>query len=195
MRNQKTAGKMLLTWLLTVAICQAGSVTIPAGTLITVRMTDSVDSERNHVGEIYRATVDSPVRVDGQIVVPRGAEAIGRLVAVEQSGRLKGSSKLAVELTALNFDGQSVSVQTSAYQEVGSSQGKDTAKMAGGGAVVGTIIGAIAGGKKGSLIGAGVGAAGGTAVEVVRGRENIQIPAESLVIFTLQSPVSVDTGF
>lgn len=195
MRNLKPMGKVLLVLLWAAATGQAGSVTIPAGTQITVRMTDSIDSQKNHIGETFRASLEEPLRVDGRIAVSRGAEAIGRLVAVEQAGRLRGRSKVAVELTALNFDGMSVAVQTGAYQEVGSSQGKETAKLAGAGALAGTVIGAIAGGTKGTLIGAGVGAAGGTVAQTIRGSEQVRIPAESLVIFTLQSPLIVDTGF
>ena len=124
--------------------------------------------------------------------VPRGAEAIGRLVAVEQSGRLQGRPLVALELTALNFSGKSLAIQTSAYQEVGPSQTKRTALFAGGGALVGTVIGAIAGG--GILIGSNVGGAAGTIVQAVRGAKQIRVPAESLVTFTLQSPIHFDEG-
>ncbi|MBI4460917.1 MAG: hypothetical protein HY648_12785 [Acidobacteria bacterium] len=195
MGNYRLMGKLLLVLLWAVAIGHAGSVTIPAGTQITVRMTDTIDSEKSYIGETFRASMEDVLRVGGQIVVPRGAEAIGRLVAVEQAGRFRGRSMVAVELTALNFDGLSLAVQTSAYQEVGSSSGKETAKLAGGGGLLGSILGAITGGKKGSLIGATMGAAGGAIMQTVRGSEQVRIPAESLVIFTLQSPVSVDTGF
>ena len=194
MNNSKVIG-ILLAMLFAAATLRAGTVTIPAGTQITVRMVETVDSEKNHAGQTFRAAVDNPIQVDGKMVVPRGAEAIGRLVDVEQAGRLRGSSKIALELTAFNFDGLSVSVQSNTHQEVCSSQGKDTAKVAGGGGLLGAIFGALTGGKKGSVIGAGLGAAGGTVVQAVRGGEQIYIPAESLLLFTLQSPVTVDTGF
>lgn len=195
MRSRTQVWKIALVLLFVVATSQAASVTIPAGATITVRMADSIDSKTDHVGETFRATLDSPLMVDGKVAVPRGAEAIGRLTAVEPAGHVKGRPMLAVELTALNFDGKSVAVRTSSYQEVGSSRGKQTAEVAGGGALLGTIIGAISGGKKGAVIGAGAGAAGGTIVQTVRGTERIRIPAESLVIFTLQSPIQVNTAF
>ena len=98
---------------------------------------------------------------------------------------------IGIELTAINFDGKSVAIQTSVYQETSSSRGKETAKLAGIGSVLGSIIGAVAGGKKGTFIGAGIGAAGGAATQTIKGNANVRIPAESMVLFTLQSPTEV----
>jgi len=198
MRQFRMMGKMaMMGWiavacLVAAATGRAASMTIPAGMTISVRMLDSIDSGRNYAGETFRATVDAPLVVEGKTLVPKGAEAIGRLVSVVQSGRLQGRPMLALELTALNFAGKSLAVQTSAYQESGPSQTKRTAIIAGGGAVLGTVIGAIAGG--GILLGSNVGAAAGTIYQGVRGAKQVQIPAESLVIFTLQSPISFDEG-
>ena len=175
-----------------VETAQGASMTIPAGTTVTVRMAESVDSESSHAGQIVRATVDTPVMINGRVAVPQGAEAIGRITAVENPGRFRGRAVVAMELTALNFDGKSLGVLTSAYQEVGNAQGKKTAKYVGGGGVFGTLLGAITGGKKGAFIGATVGAAGGAVAQVVRGREPLTIPAESLVLFTLQSPLTLE---
>ncbi len=194
MRHRGQIPLTAMALLLSVAGGRAAAGTIPAGATITVRLVDSIDSRNNYVGETFRATVDTPLMVDGQTVVPRGAEAIGRLTVVEHSGRIRGRSMIAMELTALNYDGKSVSIQTGAYQEAGDSRGKQTAKLGGGGAVIGTLIGAIAGGAAGSLIGAGVGAAGGAIVQTVRGSQTIKLPAESLLVFTLQSPIPLELG-
>lgn len=195
MKNQIQILTIALALFFAVATSQAASVTIPAGETIAVRMVDTIDSKTDYVGEMFRATLDSPLRVNGRIVIPRGAEAIGRLTVVEQGGYIQGRPKLALELTALNFAGQSIAVRTNFYQESGASRGKETAKVAGGGGLLGGMLGAISGGKKGSLIGAGIGAAAGTVVQRVRGRGRVRIPAESLVLFTLQSPVRVNTDF
>jgi hypothetical protein len=174
---------------------RAASVTVPAGTEVTVRIIDSIDSETNYAGETFRATLDAPLRVDGTVVVPQGAEAIGRLVSVEQAGRFQGRPMVSIELTALNFDGRSVAVRTSAYQEAGASRTQQTSKWAGGGGLLGTVIGAIAGGIKGTFIGLYAGTAGGAIVNTIRGTEHVNIPAESLVLFTLQSPISMEKDF
>jgi hypothetical protein len=121
-----------------------------------------------------------------------GAEAIGRLTAIEQPGRFRGRAAVTLELTAINFEGKSVAVLTSTYQEQGQARGKQTATFAGGGGLLGTLLGAVAGGPPGLLIGAGVGAASGAVVQVVRGPRPVRIPAESLMLFTLLSPITLD---
>jgi len=173
----------------------AATVTIPAGTTLTVRMADSIDSDKSYAGETFRATVDSAVTVNGQVVIPQGAEAIGRVSGVVQPGRFRGRPVIMLELTALNYDGRSVAVLTSSHQEMGGSRGKETAMYAGGGSAVGTVIGAIAGGGVGFLLGSSIGAAGGAVVQAVRGPQPLRIPAESLMLFTVQSPVNVEVAY
>jgi hypothetical protein len=112
---------------------------------------------------------------------------IGRLVSVERAGRFQGRPAVTLELTALNFEGQSVAIQTSAHQERGASQTKRTLLLSGGGAVLGTVIAAVAGG--GILLGSNVGGAAGTIAQAVRGGKDLRIPAEALMTFTLQTPI------
>ena len=176
-------------------LARAASITIPAGTTITVRMADSVDSKKNYAGETFRATVDTPVSVNGRVAVPQGAEAIGRLTSISQAGRLRGRAVVMLELTALNFDGKSIPLLTSSHVESGNSRGKQTAMYAGGGGLVGTIIGSIAAGPAGFLIGSSIGAASGTVMQAVRGPQPLRIPAESLMIFTVQSPVALEVAY
>jgi len=134
--------------------------------------------------------LDTPLLANGVVVVPKGAEAIGRVIEVSPSGRFRGRPVIALELTALNFDGKSIAIQTSTHREGGSSRTKETSKIAGGGTAAGTIIGAIVGHP---WLGAGVGVATGFVVQTVRKPEDIQIPVESMLVFTLQTPLPVDT--
>ena len=189
------AAVIMLLGVMLVPLSHAASVTIPAGTALTVRMADSIDSEKNYAGETFRATIDTAVTVNGSVVVPQGAEAIGRITSVIQPGRFRGRPVVMMELTALNFDGRSVGILTSAHQEMGGSRGKQTAMFAGGGGALGTLIGTIAGGGVGFLIGSSVGAASGAVVQAVRGAEPVRIPAESLMLFTVQSPVSLELAY
>jgi hypothetical protein len=186
---------LLFAALMLTAASYGASLTVPAGTMLTVRMADSLDSDKSHAGETFRATVDAAVMVDGKIVVPQGAQAIGRVIYVAQSGRFRGRPVIMMELTALNFDGKSIAVLTGSHQEQGGSQGKQTATTAGSGGAIGSVIGAIAGGPPGFIIGAGIGAASGAVVQMVRGPEPVRIPAESLMLFTLQSPISVEVAY
>jgi hypothetical protein len=195
MLTLKRTAWMALVWTCAATISQAASMTIPAGTTLAVRMSGEIDSERSQAGEMFRATIDGPVTINGQVVLPAGAEAIGRLTAVTQPGRFRGRSTITMELTALNFDGRSVGILTAVYQESGAARGKQTAAMSGGGGALGSILGAIAGGPPGMLIGAGLGAAGGAVLNVVRGPQAVRIPAESLMLFTLLSPVTIEMEY
>ena len=187
MKQLRITGAIILVCVVAAAVGSAAPLTVPAGMTITVRMLDGVDSSVNYTGETFRATVEEALMVEGKTLIPKGAEAIGRLVSVERAGRFQGRPVLTMELTALNFEGQSVAIQTSAYQQAGQSQTKRTMILAGGGAVLGTVISVVAGG--GILLGSNVGGAAGTAIQAVRGEKDLRIPAEALMTFTLQSPI------
>jgi hypothetical protein len=170
---------------------QPEQVTIPAGTVITVRMTDSIDSSRNRPGEEFAATVDAPIVVDERVVIRRGADARVRLVEARSAGRMAGQSELQVELVGLAIGAQTYATESGAVEKVGASRGKRTAATIGGGAVLGTLIGAIAGKGKGAAIGAAVGAGAGTAVQASTKGQQVQIPAETKLDFTLKVPITV----
>ena len=103
MRRLKITGAMIWVCVVAAAVGSAAPLTVPAGMTITVRMLDGVDSAVNYTGETFRATVEEPLMVDGKTLIPKGAEAIGRLVTVERAGRFQGRPALTMELTALNF--------------------------------------------------------------------------------------------
>jgi hypothetical protein len=170
---------------------QPEQVTIPAGTVITVRMIDSIDSSRNRPGEEFSATVDAPVVVDERVVIRRGADARVRLVEARSAGRMTGRSELQVELVGLAIGNQTYATQSGVVQKTGASRGTRTAATVGGGAALGTLIGAIAGKGKGAAIGAAVGAGAGTAVQASTKGQQVQVPAETKLDFTLKVPITV----
>lgn len=170
---------------------QPTQVQIPAGTTMSIRMIDGIDSSVNQPGEIFHASVNSPIVIDNQVVVPRDADVYVRLASVASAGHIKGRSELELQLVKLEFQGQSYPLTSSTYTLAGSSRGKDTAKKVGAGAILGTLIGAIAGGGKGAAIGAAVGAgAGGGYQEATRSKQ-VKVPSESKLDFQLQQPVTV----
>jgi hypothetical protein len=168
-------------------------LTIPAGTLISVRTIDSIDSTQNSVGDRFQATLVEPLMVDGTVVVPRGAEVYGRLTESRESGTFSGSSQLRLELTGMVVNGQTVPLLTGEYALTGKSRGASTAKRTIGGAAVGSIIGAIAGGGEGAAIGAGAGAAVGAGSEIVTKGDQVRVPSETLLDFALQRDVTIAT--
>jgi hypothetical protein len=167
----------------------AGGLTLPAGTKLVIRMIDAVDSERNAVGQTFAASLDEPVMIDGQTVIPRGADVVIKLVDDRQSGKLTGRTTLTLDLVSLKIDGRMVDVNTETVKEESGSRGARTAKVAGGGAALGAIIGAIAGGGKGAAIGLGAGAAAGAGVEIVTKGERVRIPSETRLTFVLENSV------
>jgi len=166
-------------------------ITIPAGTRISVRTIDAIDSAKNHVGDRFQASLEEPLTIDGNIVVAKGADVYGRLTESKTSGTFTGRSQLQLELTGIVVNGQTVPVVTGEYELTGKSRGASTAKRTVGGAAVGSIIGAIAGGGKGAAIGAGVGAGVGAGSEIITKGEQVKVPSETLLDFTLQQDVSI----
>ncbi len=166
-------------------------ITVPSGTVVTVRMIDSVDSARNRPGEEFAASLNSPVVAGERVVFPQGADARVRLVQAKESGHFKGSSELQLELVSLSANGTTYNVQSGYYDVHGTSRGKRTAETVGGGAGLGAIIGAIAGGRKGAAIGAGAGAAAGGGIQAATRGPQVKVPSETKIDFTLKSPVTV----
>jgi hypothetical protein len=166
-------------------------VTVPAGTSLLVRMIDSVDSDKNHVGDRFRASLEQDLAVDGVIVARRGADVYGRLAEAKESGHFEGKSQLKLELTDILINAKLQPILTGDYEVSGSSRGANTAKKVGVGAVAGTVIGAIAGGGKGAAIGAGVGAGAGAAVQVMTKGEQVHVPSETLLDFRIVQPFTV----
>jgi hypothetical protein len=166
-------------------------VEIPAGTNITVRMIDAVDSEKNSVGQTFQASLDEPVIVNGQTVIERGADVVIKLIDNKQSGKLTGTTQLALDLVSVKVNGRMVDINTQTVTESSSSRGARTAKMAGGGAALGAIIGAIAGGGKGAAIGAGAGAAAGTGAEIATKGQKVHVPSETRLTFVVDTPVRI----
>ena len=166
-------------------------VTIPAGTRISVRTIDRIDSTKNHVGDRFQASVAEPLTVDGNVVVAKDADVYGRLAESKESGTFTGRSELQLELTGIVVNGQTVPLVTGEYELTGKSRGASTAKRTIGGAAVGTIIGAIAGGGKGAGIGAAVGGGAGAGSEIITKGDQVKIPSETLLDFTLQQDVSI----
>jgi len=167
------------------------SVTLPAGQALLVRMIDGVDSTKNHVGDIFHASLETDLTVNGMLVARKGTDAYGRLATAEAQGKFAGKSELQLELTRLVIDGRDYSLVSSDYNVQGKGRGGDTAKKVGGGAVLGAIIGGIAGGGKGAAIGAAAGGGAGAGVQIITKGDQVKVPSESLLEFRLQQPLTV----
>jgi BON domain len=166
-------------------------VTIPAGTEITVRMIDGVDSSRDQAGQEFGASIAAPVVVNNQVVISQGSDARVRLVRAANAGHMTGKSEVELTLSSVTVDGSSYDADTTTYNQAGASRGKRTAETVGGGAVLGGLIGAIAGKGKGAVIGSAIGAGAGTAVQAGTKAPPIKVPAETKIDFTLKTAITV----
>lgn len=164
---------------------------IDQGTQLTVRLIDPIDSEKNQTGDTFHATLNAPLTSDGEEAVPAGVELTGHLVDVKSAGKFAGQSVVVLQLDSLSSGGKTYSLQTDQYRKQGSSRGKNTAEKVGGGAIIGGIIGAIAGGGKGAAIGTAAGAGVGGGVQAASKSQQIKLPSETVLNFTLQAPITV----
>jgi len=168
----------------------ASTTTIPAGTVLSVRLNQAVGSKISQSGESFTATVAEPVNVDGKVVIPDGATANGVVADAIPLGRFKGGARLRLTLNSVTVNGASVPVEAS-LTEARKGKGKRSAVLIGGGAGLGAVIGALAGGGKGAAIGALAGGGAGTAGAAFTGNKNIVLPAETALGFKLAQPVVV----
>jgi hypothetical protein len=166
-------------------------ISIPSGTMVAVRMIDSISTETDQVGQTFKASLDAPVIVNGETVIPRRADAFVKIADVKTSGQVTGKPELKLQLDSIVLDGKRYTIDSNVFLQEGVSQTKQTAKKAGLGALIGAGIGAVAGGKKGAAIGAGVGAGGGVAVEAASKNEQVKIESETRIDFRLEAPLEV----
>ena len=168
---------------------------LPAGTEVSVRSEETIDSARAAEGQTYAAEVTSDVRdAAGDVVVPSGANAQIVIRSAAKGGRIRGSSDLALDLASVSVGGQMYQLSTTDLVQQGKAgmgANKRTAEYTGGGALVGTIIGAIAGHGKGAALGALSGAGAGAITQVVTKGGSIKVPAETVLTFKLDRPLRV----
>ena len=177
--------------ILALMVQQGGVRELPSGSEISVRLIDSVDSDRNSQGDEFRASLEDPITIGNDVVVPKGADAKVRLVSEQESGKLTGRAGLTVQLVSLTVDGKTVPVNSSDVSEYSGSRGARTAKSAAAVGAIGAVIGAIAGGGKGAAIGAGAGAAAGAGAQTVMKGQQVRIPSETVLTFTTQKPLQL----
>jgi hypothetical protein len=167
------------------------SVTLPAGTRLTLVMGTGVSSRSSRVEQPVQATLARAIVVNGTTIVPAGAAVSGYVSQAERSGRVKGRARVGVRFNTLRVDGTRYRLQTASINRVAPGTKKDDAVKIGVGAGAGAIVGAIAGGKKGAAIGSAVGGGGGTGVVLAtRGRE-VSLPRGTRVTTRLTEPLTV----
>jgi hypothetical protein len=162
---------------------------LPAGTQISVRLTDSIDSDKDKSGDEFRASLEDPIRIGDNVLAPKGADARVRLTEDKKAGKFTGKAELTVQLLSVVVNGKTVPISTSSVTEYSKSQTGSTVKKAAVVGAAGAIIGALAGGGKGAAIGAGAGGAAGAGSGVFMKGQRVKIPSETLLTFTTEQTV------
>jgi hypothetical protein len=171
---------------------QPRTAVIPAGTLITVRLNETLSSQTTDAGYTFHATLDAPLIVNGLVVAERGEQQEGRVIASDKSGRVSGRARLALELTNLSTsDGQKVEIQTDTFETVADSTAKKDAAKVGVAAGIGAAIGAIVGGGTGAAIGGGIGGAAGTGGILATRGKPVKLTNETRISFRLKEPIQL----
>jgi hypothetical protein len=162
-------------------------VVVPRSTPLVVRMGETVSAKQNSVGDSFSGVLAQSVVVRGVSVFRAGTPVTGTVTASKGQGRFKGDGALGITIRRVG----NYTVSTSAYEKSASGKGKRTAGFIGGGGGGGALIGGLAGGGKGALIGGLLGAGAGTAGAAFTGNKNVSVPAETVVTFTLEEPLTV----
>jgi hypothetical protein len=169
-------------------------VTLPAGSTLPVRVTQTLDSATTQPGETFTGAIATDIVQDDMLIIPRGSTVTGRVTEVHEAGHFSGSSLLTVELTGVNAHGERISLSTQPYSVEGKGRGKNTAVKTGVGAAAGAVLGGIFGGGKGAAIGAAAGGGTGAGINAVTRGQQVQIPSESVVRFVITNSVAVRTS-
>lgn len=166
----------------------AASIVVPVGTEITARLIDNIQGSASGAGQRYNCTVDDPIVVGDQVVIPRGANCTIQVVALDNGKD--------VDLSLYDISIQGKSYHTASEYAVvkaeGTSKGKKAARRGIGLGAIGAGIGAIAGGGSGAAIGAAVGGGVGALSATASKGKQINVPSETRLAFKLKQPLPLN---
>jgi len=171
------------------------NVTIPAGTTLAIRIDQRISVKSSRAGDTFTGEIVSPVIAnDNSVLVPKGSSVGGVVAESHRRGHFKGRSSLELRLTSLTLDGTQYPLTTRDLRETKKGKGRRSAALIGGGAGLGMLVGGVATGGVGLVVGGLIGGGGGTALAGLTGNRDLDIPAESIVHFTLADDLVVQPG-
>jgi hypothetical protein len=173
---------------------QYRDVQVQAGTVIPIRITQTLDSETAQPGQPFDGVVLHEVVANGLVVIPAGSAVSGRVVDAKDATHFKGSSMLSIQLNSVRVRGHLLHVESEPYTVEGKGRGRNSAEKIGGGAAIGAVLGGIFGGGKGAAIGAAAGGGGGAVLQGATRGQQVVISSESVIRFRTDSSFSVRTA-
>ncbi|HKF47145.1 MAG TPA: BON domain-containing protein [Terracidiphilus sp.] len=167
-------------------------IVVPAGTVITARINQALSTKTTQTGTGFSGTISKSVSLNGTTAIPSGSDVTGTVTDAKKAGKFKGGASLMLALNSVTVNGHSYNIVTELFQQQSQGKGKRTAVMVGGGTGAGALIGGLAGGGKGAAIGALAGAAAGTTAGAFTGNNrDIELPAETVLTFKLDQPLTL----
>lgn len=163
-------------------------ITTPAGTILFVRMNDTLDTSSAYTGQVFTATLATDLAAEGYVVARMGTTVYGQVLEANSAGRGSGTSQLKLQLTQILVGGIAIPIVTDVFDSKGKSSTRRSFRRLFGGAGLGAAIGAIAGNAG---MGAAIGAVAGGTLSVVQKGNQVQIPSETQLEFHLQQPVTL----
>jgi hypothetical protein len=161
----------------------ASVVTVPAGTRLVIRTTETIDTRQHSAGHRFRGQLEGAIVVDGVQAIPRGTFVHGRIAQARQSGRMAGSSELAIEFTDLMIDDVLVPISTSGLQAQGQNEAARTVGRTARAAAIGGLIDGSSGARPGARVGAGA--------SILTSGSSINVPRGTILEVNLAAPVSI----
>ena len=158
-------------------------LTVPAGTRLVIRMTDTIDTRRHSSGHRFRGQLESALAVNGQTVVPRGTFLHGRITGARQGGRAIGSSEMTIEFTDIMLDDQLFEITTTALQARTTDEAGRTVGRTARAAAIGGLISGSSGARTGAKVGVGA--------SILTSGASINVPAGTLLETTLAAPLEL----
>lgn len=166
-------------------------ITVPAGTNLPLELTTAVASDASSVEDTVRATLRTPVSVNGTQVLPAGTEVVGSVTDAERSGKVKGRARIAFRFNSLTHAGERYDISTAPIAREAEGTKKEDALKIGVGAGAGAAVGAILGGGDGAAKGAAIGGAGGTGVVLATRGKEVRLGAGADVTTRLTAPLTI----
>jgi BON domain len=169
----------------------ATPITIRPGTMLSVRLSQPLDSRQLRGGETFQATLAQDIFEGQYLVVPRGAVVQGTVIGVKKPGAVRGEAGFALQITSLTLSGQNYPVSTDTFASDTHGKGGYTTANTIGVAAIGALIGAAAGGGPGAAIGAVAGGVTGVGLSAATSGPREIMPPETLLTFHLKAPLTI----
>jgi len=195
---------LLLCALLATTLAAQTNSSVPAGTVVMVRLETTLATFSNRVGDPFRGSITQPIVVNGGTVIPAGAVVEGRVTKVSEPRRISGKPTIGIlpeavilpsgeryyldaTLTDTNIPGTDVSREG---QFKGTGHDRHDQLEVGGGAAGGMIVGGLVGGPPGILVGGAIGAGATTTHWLIRHR-SATLPAGTQLTLELNRPITM----